>query len=268
MKRKVFFISDRTGITSETLGHGLLSQFPDVEFEHHTLRYMDSVDKAETALNDIMSQMGEGNLPIIMSTLVDDEVRKVFQRDDVVLIDLFATFISPLEKLLGVQSTHAVGHSHGRLDDRRYISRIDAINYSINHDDGLNTRHYDKADVILVGVSRSGKTPTSLYMALQYGLFVANYPLTEEDLLDGELPKTLRPHTKKVFGLTLDAERLASIRNGRLRDSHYASVRQCQSELQHAAALFRQYRIQSMNVTDMSVEEIATTLIDKLHIDV
>jgi len=267
MKRQAYFISDRTGITAETLGQGLLSQFPAIEFERRTFRYVDSVDKARFIVDEILSLAAEGGRPIVMSTLIEDEIREVFNHPRVMLVDLFGVFIGPLEEELDTASSHKVGHTHGRVDDVSYAERIDAINYTIGHDDGLNTRHYDRADVILVGVSRSGKTPTSLYMAMQYGIKVANYPLTEDDLMNGDLPRSLQSYRAKLFGLSIAPERLTQIRSERMSDSRYASLRQCQAEVENAEALFRKYAITHIDVTQMSVEEIATTLIDRLHLD-
>ncbi|MBD3670187.1 MAG: kinase/pyrophosphorylase [Gammaproteobacteria bacterium] len=264
MKRQIYFVSDRTGITAETLGQGLLTQFPSVEFERHTLRYVDTVEKARKMLNSILESTGSGQRPIVMSTLIEDEIREVFERSDLLVIDLFGTFIGPLEDELRIASSHKVGHTHGRVDDLDYTHRIEAVNYTISTDDGLNTRHYDVADVILVGVSRCGKTPTSLYMAMQFGIKVANYPLTEDDLMNGELPKPLQPYRRKLFGLTIEPQRLSQIRSERLNDSHYASLRQCREELENAEAIFRKYAMKHIDVTQMSVEEIATTLIDRL----
>lgn len=267
MKRQAYFLSDRTGITAETLGQGLLSQFPGIEFERRTFRYVDSLDKARFILDDIIRHAPEGGRPVVISTLIDDEIREVFKHPRLMLVDLFGTFIGPLEDELGAISSHKIGYSHGRMDDISYAERIDAINYTIGHDDGLNTRHYDRADVILVGVSRSGKTPTSLYMAMQYGIKAANYPLTEDDLMNGDLPKSLQSHKAKLFGLTIAPERLMQIRSERMQDSRYASLRQCQSEVQNAEALFRKFGITHIDVSQMSVEEIATTLMDRLHLD-
>lgn len=261
MQRQVFFISDRTGITAETLGHGLLSQFPELQQTRQTYRYVDSVKKAEETLADIM-QLAHGRIrPIIICTVVNDELRNVFQTNDVFLLDLFATFIKPLEAELGVSSSHKIGGSHGQIREVDYSQRIDAINYTMAHDDGLNTHHYQQSPLILIGVSRSGKTPSSLYLAMQYGLKIANYPLTDDDFDSDDLPDVLLPFKQNLFGLTISAHRLSQIRSERLPNSNYASIRTCQSELAKADALFRKYSIPVLDVTHMSVEEIATSLI-------
>lgn len=262
MQRQVFFISDQTGITAETLGHGLLSQFPELSQTRQTYRYVDSIEKAQNTLASILELSSGKEKPIIISTVITDDLREVFNHPGIFLLDLFAAFIKPLEHELGIASSHKVGHSHGHTDDVDYTQRIDAINYTIAHDDGLNTRNYERAPVILVGVSRSGKTPSSLYLAMQYGLCVANYPLTEEDFDNDNLPKVLQPFKKKLFGLTIAAQRLVQIRSERLPNSHYASLRQCQSEIASAEMMFRKYSIPVLDVTQMSVEEISTTLID------
>lgn len=262
MQRQVFFISDRTGITAETLGHGLLGQFPELQQTRQIYRYVDSLEKARETLAAILPLADGAFRPIVISTIITDEIRQVFKHPDIFLLDLFAAFIKPLEHELGVASSHQVGHTHGRVDDSNYAQRIDAINYTIAHDDGLNTRNYERAPLILVGVSRSGKTPSSLYLAMQYGVCVANYPLTEEDFDNDNLPGVLLPHKQKLFGLTISAQRLSQIRSERLPDSRYASLRQCQSELASAEMLFRKYNIPVLDVTQMSVEEISTTLID------
>ncbi|MDH5183709.1 MAG: kinase/pyrophosphorylase [Gammaproteobacteria bacterium] len=262
MQRQVFFISDRTGITAETLGHGLLSQFPQLRQTRQTFRYVDSIDKAKETLASILQMASGKDKPIVISTVIADELREAFAHPDIFLLDLFAAFIKPLEHELGVESSHKVGHSHGCVDDVNYAQRIEAINYTMAHDDGLNTRNYERAPLILVGVSRSGKTPSSLYLAMQYGLSVANYPLTEEDFDNDNLPKVLQPYKQKLYGLTISAQRLSQIRSERLPNSHYASLRQCQSELASAEMMFRKYSIPVLDVTQMSVEEISTTLID------
>lgn len=262
MQRQVFFISDQTGITAETLGHGLLSQFPELSQTRQTFRYVNNAEKTKNALASILKVSSGKEKPILISTVISDELREILNHPDIFLMDLFAAFIKPLEHELGVASSHKVGHSHGHVDDVNYTQRIDAINYTMAHDDGLNTRNYERAPLILIGVSRSGKTPSSLYLAMQFGLSVANYPLTEEDFNNDNLPKVLQPFKKKLFGLTISAQRLSQIRGERLPDSHYASLRQCQSELASAEMMFRKYSIPVIDVTQMSVEEISTTLID------
>jgi regulator of PEP synthase PpsR (kinase-PPPase family) len=260
-KRTVFFISDRTGITAETLGHSLLTQFP-VVFEQVTLPFVDSPERARLALRQIEeANHANGERSIVFSTVIDDEVRGILRSAKAVLFDFFETFIAPLEQELKVPSSHMVGRSHGLVDNTMYDVRIDAMNYALNHDDGITTHHYSQADVILVGVSRTGKTPACIYLALQYGVYAANYPLTEEDLEAGGLPKVLEPYRSKLYGLTIRPERLEKIRNERRPNSRYASLRQCQYEVARAETMFARERIPFINTTTMSIEEISTTIL-------
>lgn len=260
-KRAVFFISDGTGITAETLGHSLLTQFND-EFEHVTLPFTDNLDRAARAVARIEeANRTNGVRSILFTTVIDPEIRARLHQVDALLFDFFDTFIAPMEQELGERSTHTVGRSHGMVDSGLYDVRIDAMNYALAHDDGAVVRHYDSADVILAGVSRSGKTPTCIYLALQYGIYAANYPLTEEDLLGGRVPSIIRPHRRKLYALTIRADRLSRIRSERRPDSRYASLRQCQYEVARAEGMFQREKIPMADTTAMSIEEIATTII-------
>jgi [pyruvate, water dikinase]-phosphate phosphotransferase / [pyruvate, water dikinase] kinase len=261
-RRTVFFVSDRTGITAETLGHSLLTQFDGIEFRPVTVPFIATKDKAEeTACRINETAEEEGARPLVFSTLITDECRQIIKAANGMYLDFFDAFIGPLERELEVTSSHAAGRAHGVFDAETYTRRIDAMNYALANDDGITTRYYDGAEVILVGVSRSGKTPTCLYLALHYGVYAANYPLTEDDLEDGKLPKSLEKHRKKLFGLTIDPTRLQEIRNERRPDSHYSSVRQVNYEVNEAEFLFRRYGIPFVSTTTSSVEEIATTVL-------
>ena len=260
-KRTVFFVSDRTGITAETLGHSLLTQF-DVDLEQVTLPFVDSAERAKLALRQVEeANLASGERSIVFSTVIDNEVREILRSANAVMFDFFETFIAPLEQELKMPSSHMVGRSHGLVDNTTYDVRIDAMNYALNHDDGVTTHHYPQADVILVGVSRTGKTPACIYMALQYGMYAANYPLTEEDLDRGGLPKQLEPFRTKLYGLTIRPDRLEQIRIERRPNSRYASTRQVQYEVARAEAMFQRERIPYVNTTTMSIEEIATTIL-------
>lgn len=265
--RTVFFVSDRTGITAETLGHSLLTQFDGARFRQVTVPFISTVDKANAFVERVnRTAEEEGAKPIIFSTLITDAVRDIVQASNCLFLDFFDAFIGPLEKELGVKSTHTAGRAHGMHDFTTYTTRIDAMNYALANDDGITTKHYDKADVVLVGVSRSGKTPTCLYLALHYGLFAANYPLTEEELEKGRFPDVLRPFKNKLYGLTIDAGRLQQIRNERRPDSRYASSAQVRLELSQAESLFRNMGIPYIDTTNSSIEEIATTIIHETGI--
>lgn len=261
-QRTVFFVSDRTGITAELLGKTLLTQFPGVEFHKRTLPFVDTVEKARHALAEI-NETGrrEKQRPIVFSTLINDDVRMAIASGNILFIDLFADFVRRLEAELGLKSSHAMGLSHGMGDELAYQRRMDALNYTLAHDDGMHTANYDRAEVILVGVSRTGKTPTCLYLAMQYGVCAANYPLTPDDFTDSALPEPLLPHRPKLHGLTIHPERLARIRHERKPESRYASLDNCQKEIRAAEALLRQAHIPMLDTTTMSVEEIAISIL-------
>ena len=262
MKRMVFFVSDGTGLTAEALGRSLLSQFGNIDFEQSTLPYITTVDEALSAVKRINKITEESGLrPIVFDTIVNEKVREVLTLCKGFTVDVFDTFIKPLENELNADSSYSVGKSHAITDHSAYNVRLNAIDFALENDDGGRTRHYDKADIILVGVSRSGKTPTSLYLALQFGIRVANYPLTEDDIDDDYLPKTLKAHRDKIFGLTIDSARLTSIRSERMPNSRYASFSQCEAEVRGAEAVFNKERVPYLNTTDMSIEEISTRIL-------
>ena len=267
MERNVFFISDRTGITVETLGHSLLTQFGDVRFTKHTLRFIDTAEKAHAAATTIHQMARDsGQHPIVFATLIDSELRKIISASNCLFLDLVNTFIDPLEIELGVQSSHSIGQAHGLANASGYQQRMDAVNFSLTADDGQGTRGYTAADVIVLGVSRSGTTPTCLYLALTFGIYAANYPLTQEDLDDLRLPPALAPCSARLFGLEIDPVRLHQIRQERQPDSQYASLRQCQLETRQANALFRANAIPTLATTSMSIEEIATTILSRMNL--
>ncbi len=264
--RTVFFVSDGTGITAETFGNAILAQF-EMTPRHVRLPFIDSVDKAHQAVRQI-NHTGEieGKKPIVFITLVNMEVLEVIRAQcKGVLMDMFATFVHPLEEELGIKSHHRVGRFSDVTKSQQYHDRIEAINFSLAHDDGQSNRDFDSADVILVGVSRSGKTPTSLYLAMQHGLKAANYPLIPEDFDRRTLPPALTPHRKKVFGLSINPERLSEIRNERRPNSRYASLENCRHEVAEAEAMMRRAGIRWLSTTHKSIEEIATTILQEVR---
>ena len=261
-KCAAFFISDRTGITAEMLGHSLLTQFESVRFEEVTLPFVDTVDKAHEVVQRINAAgTPEGLRPIVISTLVNTEIADIVGGANALFLDCFEIFISPLEKELGVHASHAIGRSHSLNDLFSYYHRIDAVNYALGHDDGLAKRDLGEADIILVGVSRSGKTPTCLYMAMQFGIRAANYPLIPEDFSSTLLPSQLRPFRERLRGLTIKPERLQQIRSERRPGSKYATLANCEFEVREAEALMRQEGIPYLDATSKSVEELATTIL-------
>ena len=267
-QRTVFVISDGTGITAEMLGHSLLTQFENIGFQQVTIPFVDSLAKAEECVSRIReASKSDSNRPLVFSTLINAEVRNCLRSSNAYVIDFFEMFLDPLEAELGMRSTHTVGRSHSAFDRKGYSNRIEAVNFTMAHDDGVSSREFDKADVILVGVSRSGKTPTSLYLALQFGVKAANYPLIPEDFERNDLPTPLLPYRKKLYGLSIQAERLREIRNERRPDSKYASIENCRREVQQAEALMRREGIRWVNSTTKSIEEIATTIAQEFNLD-
>lgn len=262
MKRTAFFISDGTGITAEGLGKSLLSQFDGIEFERVTIPYVDSIEKAYQAKAQIrLKAHQDGARPIIFDTIVNSEVREVVASSNAFMADIFGTYLKPLEKEFQKESNYSVGKTHSILGDEHYMERIEAVHFALDNDDGARTRHYENADIIILGVSRCGKTPTCLYLGLQYGVRAANYPLTEDDIEDLILPKCLQPFRKKLFGLTIDTDRLAAIRNERRANSRYASPRQCEMEVRGVEALYAKEGIPCLNSTHSSIEEISSRLL-------
>jgi hypothetical protein len=267
-RRTVFFVSDQTGVTAETMGHSLLTQFDGLEFRQVTLPFISSADKAVEAVRKInATAVDDGARPIVFSTLVKDEVRSVVKRSDGLFLDFFDAFLSPLETELQVKSSEREGRAHGIADQLVYSTRIEATNFALAADDGGVATDYQRADVVLVGVSRSGKTPTCLYMAMQYGVFAANYPFTEEDFESKQLPVLLRAHAAKLFGLTIAPLRLQQIRNERRPGSRYSSIAQCEYEVRCAENLFQRFGIPFLDTTECSIEEIASRVIDRKGIE-
>jgi regulator of PEP synthase PpsR (kinase-PPPase family) len=267
MRRTVFFISDSTGITAETIGNSMLAQFEGVQFDTHRLPFIDNPSKAEAAALRIKTKYAQdGQRPIVVNTMTSRTLCDIVAGSGALMLDVFAPFIEPLEAELGAKQSGAVNRSHGLVDFERYEARIEATNYALAHDDGLDV-DYNQADVVLVGVSRSGKTPTCLYMALHYGVCAANYPLTDDDLDKLELPTRLRPYRSRLFGLTIDPVRLAQIREQRRPGSRYATLKQCRWELEQADRLMRRENIPVLNTTHTSIEEISSKIFEYLGIE-
>jgi [pyruvate, water dikinase]-phosphate phosphotransferase / [pyruvate, water dikinase] kinase len=267
-RRTVFFVSDGTGITAQMLGHSLLTQFEGVSFNQVTLPFVDTPEKAQecVARIDAEAQQGDGQ-PIVFSTLVNNDLRDIIRQANALCLDFFEHFIDPLEAELEMKSTHTVGRSHGAFDKPEYQRRIEAVNFSIAHDDGASDRELDEADVILIGVSRSGKTPTCLYLALQLGVRAANYPLIPEDFERKHIPQVLSLHKPKLYGLTIAPERLSEIRHSRRPNSKYADPENCRYEVEEAEALMRREGVRWLDSTAKSIEEIATTIMREMRIE-
>lgn len=266
-QRTAFFVSDRTGITAEMLGHSLLAQFEGLSFIERPIPYVDTLAKAQLLLEEIKrTRERDGVRPLVFSTLVNPEINEVLKNADALVLDVMEMFITPMEKELDLRSTHAVGRSHGARDPFGYHRRIEAVNFALSHDDGLSTRDLNNAEIVLVGVSRSGKTPTSLYMALQFGIWAANYPFTPDDFSAMRLPASIAVHKHKLYGLTINPERLHRIRSERKPNSKYADIANCAFEVREAEALMRQEGIPYIDATAMSVEEMATTILHQAEL--
>ena len=266
-RRTAFFVSDRTGITVEMLGNSLLTQFDDIEFQRVTLPFVDNIEKVREVLNQIeRANAASGKRPLVFTSLMKPDLRQEINKANCMVLDVVDRFIVPLEEELGTKSAHAIGRSHSAGNFKDYNHRIEAVNYTLAHDDGMTNRNLEQADIILVGVSRSGKTPTCLYLALQFGVKAANYPLIPEDLERMKLPPALLPLRNKVYGLSIMPERLQQIRQERKPDSKYASLENCKWEVETAESLMQQAGIAHLNSTTKSIEELATTLLHEAHL--
>ncbi len=265
--RTVFFVSDRTGITVEMLGNSLLTQFDDIEFQRVTLPFIDNIEKARDVLNQVeRAGADSGKRPLVFTSLMTETLRHEISRANAMVLDVVERFIVPLEEELGIKSAHAIGRSHSAGNFKDYNHRIEAVNYTLAHDDGMTNRNLEQADIILVGVSRSGKTPTCLYMALQFGVKAANYPLIPEDLERMKLPPALLPLRQKVWGLSILPDRLQTIRQERKPDSKYASIENCKWEVEAAESLMNQAGISFLNSTTKSIEELAATILHEARL--
>lgn len=269
----VFIISDRTGVTAGTLCHALLTQFPDVAFDRMTVPFVDADDKVNEVIRQIDdSHKSTGIRPLVFVSFTDNDFTEVMQSSQGVIFDVFDPFIPKLEKHLARDTAHLIGKAHGitqgTQDEPGYMDRMDAINFAMKYDDGVKMEGYDEADLVLVGVSRAGKTPTSLYMALHYGLLVANYPLADDDFEKGTLPEPIIRNKQKTFALTISPLQLHKIRTKRRANSQYADLNQCQREVTQAQQMFKRYRIPYADSTEMSIEEMASLIVHRMDLHV
>ena len=269
MIRRVFFVSDRTGITAGTLGRSLLTQFPDIEFRLTNVPFVTNLLAAEKAAATIRgAREQDGIAPLVFSTLTDPATQFVVASCNEFVFDLFGTFIKPLEDALGTESSHMAGQMHGIANISEYEHRVSALNFTLGHDDGLSPHDIDGADVVLVGVSRCGKTPTCLYLAMHYSLSAANYPLTDDDFEQARLPKVLEACRDKLYGLTIVPEQLSRIRRKRRPDGNYAKLAQCHAEVNQAEVLFNHENISFLDTTMISIEEIAATIVRDMEMTI
>jgi regulator of PEP synthase PpsR (kinase-PPPase family) len=261
-----FFLSDSTGITAETLGNTLLTQFPAQHLERRTVPFITTVEQAQEVVAVIDQVAAAGPLPLVFSTTVSLDVRAVLARSRGHFFDLIGTHLGQLEQALHASASGQPGQAHGVGDAVRYQSRMAAVEYAIEHDDGQSLRALERAELILIAPSRCGKTPTTMYLALQHGILAANFPLVEEDFESLSLPKPLLPFAKKCFGLTSLPVRLSQIRQERRPGSNYASLNQCSFELRNAEDMYRMNSIPFVNSASMSVEEISATVLQRMNL--
>jgi regulator of PEP synthase PpsR (kinase-PPPase family) len=267
MNYMAFFISDGTGITAEALGHSLLSRFSGVHVDQITLPYINTETKARQAIKKINEAANlTGKTPIVLMSIVSAELRQIIKESQGMTLDMFEAFLDPIEALLGLPADQHAGSAFG-MSQTNYHQRIQAVNYVLDNDDGGNTKNYLHADVILVGLSRSGKTPTCLYLGMHYGIRAANYPITEDDMDSPTIPKILQAHRNKLFGLLIEPSRLASIREERYANSRYASIQQCEFETRQFTSMLQRYKLPHLNSTHLSIEELATRVMDSIGIE-
>ncbi|TRX56922.1 pyruvate, water dikinase regulatory protein [Thalassomonas sp. M1454] len=260
--RTAFYISDGTAITSEVFGHALLSLF-QVEFEHVTIPFVETIEKANEVVQQInRAHKSSGEKPFVFHTFVNPEIRETIDNSQGVIYNFLEHFVQPVEQELGIKAKPKTHRTHS-IHENSYDFRIDAVNFALANDDGTKVTNYEHADVILVGVSRSGKTPTALYLALQYGVKAANYPFTDDDMDELALPDFLKKHKKKIFGLSIAPDRLHEIRDGRMANSKYSSARQCRMEIREVEKLYKKEKIPFLNTTKLSVEEISAKILSE-----
>ncbi|KQZ86226.1 phosphoenolpyruvate synthetase regulatory protein [Microbacterium sp. Root166] len=266
VKRRAYFVSDSTGITAETVGNALLANFPAVGFVRHTIPFVDTIEGARNVVAEIDRAAAAGGAPIVFTTVKAAGLRAVIGGAHAEIIDLLAGHLVELERALGVTASEQLGQFHGVGDVERYFARMRAVEYAIEHDDGQSRRALDIADVVIVAPSRCGKTPTTMYLALQYGLLVANYPLTDDDFPTDGLPRSVAPYASRCFGLTTTPLRLSQVRHERRPDSRYASLEQCTLELRRAEDLYRRNRVPFLNSATKSVEEMSAVIMQTMHL--
>lgn len=262
-----FFISDGTGITAESLGHSLLSRFSDLQVDQVTLPYVNTELRAKQAVQRINDSAKQSDKPpLVVMSVVVQELREIIRESQGIVLDMFDAFLDPMEKLFGRRADKSPGSAFG-MEQTNYHQRIQAMNFALDNDDGGNTKNYHLADVILIGLSRSGKTPTCLYLGMHFGIRAANYPFTEDDLEDSSLPKPLQAFRDKLFGLLIDPDRLASIREERYANSRYASFNQCDFETRQISSTLARYNIPHLDSTRLSIEELSTRIMDTVGIE-
>jgi len=266
LQRTVFFVSESTGITAEALGQSLLSQFShSVKFKTVYMPFVNTMERArELSERLVQLEQLDGVRPIVFATMPEEDIREVLNNSPCLYIELFDTFIGPISKELGVGPSGKRGLTHGYSNGDSYEHRMSIINFAMTNDDGARLDKFDQADVILIGVSRSGKTPTCLYLAIHFDIKAANYPITEEDFETGKLPPALLANRDKLIALTINPVRLHNIREERRPGSRYASLKTCRREVQEAAEMFRKLGLKTFDTTSQSIEEISSLIMKSI----
>ncbi len=261
---RVFFVSDSTGISAETMGNAILLQFPDVAFERTLIPFITTVQEARAVVERIDAVMDAGVTPLVFSTTAVTEIRDELHRARAPIIDFFDLHLRRAEAVLGRAGRRVASQLHGMGDATRYNARMAAVEFALEHDDGQSLRALEKAEVVLLAPSRCGKTPTTMYLALQHGILVANYPLVEEDLESDELPRPVRGLRDRCFGIVTTPRRLSEVRQQRRPGTSYSSLETCTHELRRARALFDAYRLPVVDSSARSVEEMSTVILQHL----
>ncbi len=264
VRKRVYFVSDHTGVTAEVVGQSLLSRFDHVNIETHTKPFVSTVERAHEVAGEFRALPEP---PIVFSTVTDPEVRRLIGESAAVHFDVFEPYMGKLEAALGHSAARVVGAAHSIRDLARYQARIDSVEFALTTDDGSNVKRYVKADVIMVGVSRVGKSPTCLYLAMTYGVRASNFPLVEEDLETEALPRALAAHRSKLFGLTIEPRRLHELRTKRSPGTSYASLERCEFETRRAERLFRHHNVPFLDTTNVSVEELASQVLQRSNVE-
>lgn len=264
--RAAYFVSDSTGVTAETLGNALLANFPGIRFLKHTIPFVVTDAEARGVVASIDADAAEGRAPLIFTTVKHAALRSILATSKATLIDLLAGHLTELEQALGTTASEQLGQFHGLGDTDRYFARMRAVEYAIEHDDGQSARALDQADAIIIAPSRCGKTPTTMYLALQHGLRVANYPLTDDDYPSEGLPRAVAKYGARCFGLTTTPLRLSQVRHERRPSSQYSSLEQCTIELRRAEDLYRRNRVPFLNSSTKSVEEMSAVIMQTMKL--
>jgi regulator of PEP synthase PpsR (kinase-PPPase family) len=262
---QIYLISDSTGETLDRIFLALKAQFQNIEYKVHSY----SFTRTENQILKILEDAEKSQNSVILYTIVDNNLAKylanVSDEKQIPCFGVLGNLILNFSKILNQKASHEPSGQHALNDE--YYERIEAIQFTMNHDDGNLVSDIEKSDIILVGVSRTSKTPTSIYLANK-GFKTSNIPLVNEN----SLPKTLRenPQITCVVGLNTEAERLVDLRKNRMNslketeNIKYTNIENIKKEIEEAKKTFRKYKWPSIDVTRKSVEETAASII-KIH---